>query len=80
MIKYYRGGRGTYRVDNETVEMSGGKVLFVSGNTSFGAEQDLRQPPDMVALRFRYFSNATGEPLSGVCEPFWFLLAPQECL
>jgi AraC-like DNA-binding protein len=64
------GGRGEYVVDNKKIPLHRGRIIFISNGIEYSANQDLKNPPHIIPVRFYTYNNSdniTESILNSLC-------------
>jgi AraC-like DNA-binding protein len=63
------GGKGTYFIDGTEVPLHRGRMVFVSQNVEYSAEQNLADPPHIIPVRFFMYDNRSNTQSPYLDEP-----------
>lgn len=67
-LLFVRGGRGTYHVNDQQVDLERGRMVFVGGSARYSSSQDIDNPPVIMPIRFGFYSRKTGKQLPPINE------------
>lgn len=54
---FVRGGKGHYIVQDRRIELHRGRVVFVAARCTHSAYQNAADPPEIIPIRFGFYSN-----------------------